>query len=301
VLLAGCALRPVADHHQHLFSPATAALIQVDPLDAQGLVGLLDQAGIQRAVVLSMGYTWGKPGRNLPDEYEKVKAENDWTAAQAARYPGRLTAFCGFNPLAPYALQELERCAADPRLRTGIKLHFGNSDVQLERADHIARLREVFAAANRHGMAIVIHMRASFGMKRDYGAVQGRAFLEQLLPAAPDVTVQIAHFASSGPGYDDPPAWDVMAVLAHAVARHDPRTRHLYFDLASLPNPPLTSADAGRLVAFIRQVGPERVLYGSDSAAGINLRPREAVAAFEQLPLSSVELRTILSNLAPYF
>jgi len=37
-------------------------------------------------------------------------------------------AFCGFNPLKGYALGELERCAGDPNLHHGIKLHFDNSD-----------------------------------------------------------------------------------------------------------------------------------------------------------------------------
>jgi hypothetical protein len=31
---------------------------------------------------------------------------------------------------------------------------------------------------------------------------QARIFLDQVLPAAPDVVVQVAHFAGSGPGYD---------------------------------------------------------------------------------------------------
>jgi hypothetical protein len=39
--------------------------------------------------------------------------------------------FCGFNPLKDYALDELARCAGTPLLRHGIKLHFGNSNVQL--------------------------------------------------------------------------------------------------------------------------------------------------------------------------
>ena len=176
---------PVADHHQHLFSPDIAALLGDSSgasLDADDLIPLLDSAGIRRAVVLSVAYMYGSPQRVVEDEYAKVRAENDWTAAQAARYPDRLIAFCGFNPLKDYALEELARCAGDRRFGRGIKLHFGNSDVQLDEPAHVERLRQVFRAANEHGMAIVVHMRASISRKRPYGAAQARIFLEQLLP-----------------------------------------------------------------------------------------------------------------------
>jgi uncharacterized protein len=303
---AGAQLAPVADHHQHLFSPATAALLstaesRVPVVTARDVIALLDSAGIRRAVLLSTAYTWGSPSRTVADEYARVKADNDWTGAQAAGYPGRLVAFCGFNPLQPYALDELERCARDPHLRRGIKLHFGNSDVQLDDPAHVARLRQVFQAADRHGMAIVVHLRASISRKRPYGAAQARIFLEQLLPAAPDVPVQVAHLAGTGPGYDDPPADSAMAVLAEAVARGDPRTRRLWFDVASVARPDLTTAQANLLVRRIRQVGVDRILYGSDAAVGANLRPREGWAAFRRLPLTRAELARIAGNVAPYF
>ena len=122
--------RAAVDHHQHLFSPGVVALVPGrKPVLAVDLVKALDSAGIRRAAVLSVAYQFGNP--NLPaveDEYAKVKAENDWTAAQAAQFPDRLRAVCSFNPLKDYALEELDRCAKDSRLRSGIKLHFGNSD-----------------------------------------------------------------------------------------------------------------------------------------------------------------------------
>jgi len=39
------------------------------------VIALLDSAGIRRALVLSIAYTWGNPSRHVEDEYEKVKAE----------------------------------------------------------------------------------------------------------------------------------------------------------------------------------------------------------------------------------
>jgi predicted TIM-barrel fold metal-dependent hydrolase len=300
---------PVGDYHQHVFSAQDIALAGpqsgLRPLDAHDVVALLDDAGIRKATLLSIAYMFGKPGRQVEDELAKVRAENDWTAAQAARYPARLVAFCSFNPLKDYALQELERCAAmaskAPGLVRGIKLHFGNSDVQLDEPGHVARLREVFAAANAAKLAIVVHLRANIGKGRPYGARQARIFIERLLPAAPEVTVQVAHFAGTGPGYEDPPAQEAMAAFAQAMARHDPCTRKLWFDVASIVDRDISPELAQLVAQTIRQVGTDRVLYGTDSAQGGNLVPRAAWEAFRKLPLREEEFAQIARNVPPYF
>src|SRR4029453_6177877 len=104
-----------------------------------------------------LAYQYGNPNRPpVENEYDQVKAENDWTSAQVARFPDRLRGFCGVNPLKDYALEEIARCAKDPRLRTGLKMHFGNSDVDLGNAKHVERVAEIFKAANTHRMAIVV-------------------------------------------------------------------------------------------------------------------------------------------------
>lgn len=296
---------PAADHHQHLFSPALASLLAAEspgfpPITAQDVVALLDSAGIRRALVLSVAYLYGSPRRTVDQEYAKVRAENDWTAAQVRRYPERLRAFCSFNPLKDYALDELARCAGHPGLRRGIKLHFGNADAQLDIPSHVAQLRRVFRAANEHRMAIVVHLRPSISRKRPYGARQAHIFLDQLLPLASNVPVQIAHLAGTGPGYDDPPADSAMAVLAQAVENRDPRTRRLWFDVTTIADTGISAANAARAVKRIRQVGVDRILYGSDAAVGDNLRPRESWAAFRRLPLTEREFEKIASNVAPY-
>ncbi len=296
---------PIADHHQHLFSPAIAAVLATGSggppaITARDVVALLDSAGIRRALVLSVAYMYGSPARIVEDEYARVRADNDWTGAQAAQYPDRLRAFCSFNPLKEYALDELARCASHPNRRHGIKLHFGNSDVQLDNPAHVAQLRRVFRAANAHRMAIVVHLRASISRHRPYGAAQARVFLEQLLPLVPDSPVQVAHLAGSGPGYDDPPAHSAMAVLAEAVEQGDPRTSQLWFDVATVADRNISPANASRVARRMRQVGVERIVYGSDAALGDNLRPREGWAAFRRLPLKEDEFARIARNVAPY-
>jgi predicted TIM-barrel fold metal-dependent hydrolase len=293
---------PAADHHQHIFSPTLIQMVApgAGRLDARDLVPLLDSATIPQALLLSAAYMFGSPDRTVEDEYAKVRAENDWVSAEAAKYPDRLRAFCSFNPLEDYALDELARCARDPHLRRGIKLHFGNSDVQLDAAAHLDRLRGVFEAANGNRMAVVVHLRANISKGRPYGAAQARVFLEDLLPLVPDVPVQVAHLAGTGPGYDDPPADSALAFLAEAVASGDPRTRRLLFDIAGVVDTGISDANAATVARRIRRIGIDRILFGADAPVFENLRPRESWAAFRRIPLSDEEFRRIAGNVAPY-
>jgi predicted TIM-barrel fold metal-dependent hydrolase len=142
-------------------------------------------------------------------------------------------------------------------------------------------------------------MRANVSRHRAYGAREAQVFLDRLLPAAPDVVVQVAHLAGAGAG-DDPGADSVMAVLAHAVSVHDPRTRNLWFDISGVTDDRISEAERVRIVRRIREVGIDRILYGSDSPTGGNLVPRDAWAAVQHLPLTRSELTKIARNVAPY-
>jgi hypothetical protein len=81
---------PVVDHHQHLISPAIAALLATgsggpQAITARDVVALLDSAGIRRALLLSGAYMYCSPARTVDVEYAGVHAENDWIVAQAAQ------------------------------------------------------------------------------------------------------------------------------------------------------------------------------------------------------------------------
>ena len=308
--LTGCATTapvvpaaPRADHHQHLFSPGIVQLINspgFKTIEAADLIPMLDSAGIDKALLLSTAYMYAKPTRVVENEHAKVTAENDWTAAQAALFPTRLRAMCGMNPLSSYALEELARCRNTPGFARGVKLHLGNSDVQLDNPAHLAQMKQFFAAANKHGMAIVVHTRASISLKRPYGPEQGRIMLEQLFPMAPDVVIHVAHLAGSGPGYDDPAAHSVMAVLADALQKRDARVRNVWIDVATSANADISPADAEKMAQRIRQIGVGRVLYGSDGATSIFQKPDASWKAFRKLPLTDTEFATIAANVAPY-
>ena len=288
---------PLIDYHQHLFSPELVTLIGVGTLDASRLIALLNSAGIRRALVLSVAYSWSNPSRNVENDYDHVKAENDWVAAQVARYPDRLRAFCSVNPLRDHALAEIDRCASDPQLKNGLKLHIGNSAADYHRSPDLAKLRAVFRAANQKHMAIVIHLRASVSRHLPYGREEARIFFDSILPEARDVPVQIAHLAGAG-GYDSTTD-AALAVFTEAIARRDPLARRLWFDVTTVSRN-ATPEDLKLLALRIRQLGPERVLFGSDAPTGGNLAPRESWADFLRVPLTEAEFRTIATNVAPY-
>jgi predicted TIM-barrel fold metal-dependent hydrolase len=259
--------------------------------NADALIKNLDAAGIQRAVVLSAAYWFGSPfHKNVENELEKVRAENDWNADQAARYPGRLIAFMSVNPLKDYALGELERCAKSGRFK-GVKLHFGNSQIDLKNPQHVTKMKEFFRAANRLRMPIVAHL---WTTDPSYGAEHSQVFLEQLLPEAPDIVVQIAHFAGGGPGYTD----SALGVFADAIQKGDPRMKNVYFDVATVADEQ-PEEELKRFAARIRQVGLKRVLYGSD--LGPPYARQEWLTFRTTVPLTDDEMRTIATNVAPYF
>jgi predicted TIM-barrel fold metal-dependent hydrolase len=265
-----------------------------EPVTADLLVGELDAAGIGRAVVLSVAYWFGEPDGTWPgDEYENVRAENDWTAEQVARHPDRLIAFCSVNPLKEYAVEEVRRCAT--QLGTpGLKLHFANSGVDVHDPAQVEKVRLVFEAANELGLAIVVHSRTD----GEYGREEARIILEEIFPAAPNVPIQIAHLWG-GAAFSA----EALGVFADAVSSGDPRARNLYFDLTEVDKAAGDSEETWSImVERIRQIGLDRILYGSDmtstpggppSALGWSRLRRKA-------PLTEEELATIARNVAPY-
>lgn len=300
IVLAPAQAANLIDHHQHLMSPQALSVFSAPKaITAADLIAEMDAAGIERAVVLSAAYGFSNPFKKSgPDEYARVRDENDWVSNQVARYPRRLIGFCAVNPLRDYALREIERCSKDPNLRTGLKLHFGNSDVNLDIAEDVERTRAVFEAANAHRMAIVVHAHANMDHNRPYGAKQARVFLERLLPAAPDVTVQIAHLAGGG-GYDLATD-EALGIYAEAIERADPRVRRLYFDASGIPIAGMWEQNAALLTRRMRQVGMDRIVFGCDSSIPGN-SPREFLARWHKLPLTSEEFQRIESNTAPYW
>lgn len=264
------------------------------PITAERLIALLDDAGIERAVVHSVAYWLASPlDPPVENEQAKLRAANDWTVEQVRRYPDRLVAFCSVNPLKDYAIDELTRCAKLEGVK-GIKLHFGNSGVDVKKPEHVATVRRFFEAANAQRMAIMVHL---WTLDPSYGAEHSKIFLEQLLPAAPDVTVQIAHLAGAGRYAHD----DAMAVFADACSAGDPRMKNVYFDLTTVVEETTSDETLALIAQRLRQVGLGRILFGSDTPVASRPPPQLAWSVTRRkLPLTDEEIRTIADNVAPY-
>lgn len=318
---------PLADHHAHLQSPAAAKLLnqgaspesraladaeEEKPATAAELIAQLDAAGLRRSVALSDAYRLGSPFVHVPHETAAVNAENEWTLQQVRTYPDRLVGFCSVNPVRPYALATLKHCAAIG-LRGGLKLHLANAKFDFDDPAQVAQLRDVFAAADRLRMPILIHLRAAEAWR---GNQNVPVFLEKVLPSAPHVPVQLAHLGGWG-GYD-PATDDTLSAFAKACEEHPDRCRNLYFDLSAVVLPP-TYANAapgsderllwdaqmdfadgpGRLAKNLRRIGLSRILFATDWP---NVTPSNYIAALRNtLQLSPAEINQIIANAAPYF
>jgi len=267
---------PSADLHVHIGTQASADLIGSiqptsarDSTTAEDAIAALDEAGIERGLVLSLGYLFGGRGTEGLDEEALVRAENDYVVAQVAGYADRLVAACSVNPLKEYALKEIQRCFDDLGVRT-LKLHFTNSDVDLRLEAHVDRLRQVWSMLAAKGGFAIVHMRTG---AEDYGARDAREFIDGVLAAEPGVPVHIAHMAGWG-GYDD--ATD-SALGEFVTALDDGRLDRgsIWFGLGAVVfQPEAAGQDTAlarvvreaneTLVDRIRELGTDRVTYATD-------------------------------------
>jgi predicted TIM-barrel fold metal-dependent hydrolase len=309
---------PPADHHVHVrsesatgaFRKAQRALDQqvipeerLVPLDGDDAVAALDSAGVETGVLLSVAYMFGLPDVEFEDERRKVRAENDFVARQVERHPDRLVGFFSVNPLADYALEEIERGADDPRL-TGLKLHLANSDVDLRDSEHVDRLAEVFGTAEELGVPVVIHL---WTRTEDYGAEDVDAFVDRVLTAAPTIPVQVAHLGGGG-GFSASTQRAVEA-FARAFRDHPDRTENVVLDMAAVPVPEALAEGDSALVErvrkanrgfaeAVREIGLDRVVYGTDWDAASMPTYLEGVRS--DLPLEAAEIRDLVDDRAPY-
>jgi len=314
---------PIADHHTHLRGPeATQQFMDIKikfgleiysrdsvACTAKMLINDLDNAGISKASVLSVAYMFGMPEFDIENEYEMVKEENNWVSSQIDLYPDRLFGFVGINPLKDYAVDEIKRAKEETSL-IGVKLHLTNSNLDFTNTEHVNKLRKVFETANNLDMPIIIHMR---GRGPDYGAEQARIFLDEVLPAANDVIVQIAHVAGWG-GYD--PGTD--AALNEFVKDHDSGKlgENIIFDFCfvvpacgklwesgennfeEISSEEWQKIAETRLMEKIHKIGLDRFFFGTDWMERTQTEYLNNIKC--QKLMNPNEWNILMSNLAPY-
>ncbi len=312
---------PVADHHLHIRSDAASSALvelqkelsgnEIPQLPATGadqIIQLLDDGGIEKASLLSVAYFFGAPDISFPEEYQKVKEENNYVAEEAAKYPDRLAVFCSINPLADYAREEIQRCSELPQV-AGLKLHFANSDVQLRNEEHLRKLARVFQQAAQLELSVIVHL---YTRNPDYGRKDAEIFLKKVLMEVPDLFIQIAHLGGAGI-YDDTTEEVIEYFRDAANIYPDIMDEDVVFDIsATVANPEIARSrgDTTRakeieksnqsLIEKIEELDANRLLFGTDWIA-ISRKPEEYAKLFRSLSLTSSTLEEIFKNKAPYF
>lgn len=312
----GAPVTPPADHHMHVWSAAARdALVEMiaqgregpppelPTFDGEDVVARLDSAGIEQGVLLSTAYVFGTPDLDVADERRKVREENDWVARQAGAHPERLVAFFGVNPLADYAGDAIGHCA-ETEACGGMKLQLANSDVDFHDPGDVDRLQAFFSDLQERGLPVVVHLQT----RRDgFGAEEVDVFVDEVLTAAPDVTVQIAHMG--GNSRFDSATVRSFDALARAVEAHPDRMDDVVFDMGLVPFPPQRArGDTARQRIYrrwnrrfaeaVRRLGPDRVLFGTDYPEA---RPGPyATRLRESLPLNDREIDDLYDDRAPY-
>lgn len=321
LLLAGCSgpesRKPVStvaandsvtvfDHHVHALSPAlierwksTGVPFSKPDYAYSDIDSILKFNPADGMFLVSMAYLWSTPGFSDSAERANVARENDFLAGLARRRPGRLFAFCGVDPLTPYAGEELLRCRRGLGMH-GLKLHFPASGVELSNPQHLARVRALFAAASAERMPVMVHLGAAGEGGGD--AEAGLLIDSVLAPSAP-LEVFIAHLGTSG-GYTFATR-GILRRFAEALRPGAELRKHtIWFDISAVALteeseqvPALTPEDFADLSGDLRDLGLERVVFGTDypvfnTVAYLTTLERE-------LPLTSEELSMIAGNGAP--
>jgi predicted TIM-barrel fold metal-dependent hydrolase len=204
---------------------------------------------------------------NPSGEYSLVQAENNFVAAQVAAAPHRLAGLCGLDPLADYALEEVQRCAQVLGLN-GVSLHFSDSNINLRSGEHLVKLAEFFEFLEALDYPALIHLATR---NPYYGSVDVKLFIDNVLVDSPSVDIQIAHFG----GYREFTLQTDRAMSEFVKAFSDGRLQpsRLQFDLANTPPFPATQAAAqnqtrqrslsAMYAQRIRQLDPQQVLFAS--------------------------------------
>lgn len=218
--------QPAIDIHVHLSTPGP------DPSkeELERVVHTAQHFGIKRMVLVSNLTAMGGPNPSIED----IRAINTHTLAAVARRPDVFIGFCYLNPSHPLSFikEELDRCIVQGGMR-GIKLW-----IAVKATD--PRLDAVMESAASLGVPVLHHAMYK----------QTQYSFNESTPA------EIAHLAKRFP--------QVPIIMAHLTGCG---CRGV-LDVAALPNVLIDTSggqpESGILEYAVRELGSERVLYGSD-------------------------------------
>ena len=274
------------DAMTHPMSAAAGERLAGSSIPASGadeLIALLDEANVEKAVMMSLGFF----GRAAPDD-AAVSAENDFVAEEVAKYPDRLIGFCGINPLFSGAVEEIDRCLGLDGM-VGIKLNAPFSGVDLTNADHVTALSAVFAKAQEHDAPVQLHTQTPADPPMDASA---SANLAAIISAHPDVRVNHSHCA----GVVDEHTSQVW--LGSMRPNADTSFLDVSICLNQFEDAPFSKREL--IVWSLRKWGIERVTWSSDylrvRGPTSRLTPLGALDTLSKYPFTQEEADLIRNN-----
>jgi predicted TIM-barrel fold metal-dependent hydrolase len=265
---------PYLDAHAHSASVALLAYHVVSnaptgresPTDGAVLIRRMDGDGIRRAFVLSTAYQMAADayGTRTSEtaEYARVRLENDFTAADCARYPDRLLPFLSVNPKRGYAVEEVDRCI-EQKMR-GLKLHLWNSLVDTRQAPDLASLRRVIERAAHHRLPVVAHILV--GAVPNYSPDDTERFVREIIIPLDTLQISVAHLAGAGRfGAQQQACFERLIALCGPDTSYASR---VWTDMAAVLTATTPADEARRLGELLPRWGLHRVLWGSDNIDG---------------------------------
>ncbi len=202
---------------------------------AEELVAAMDEDGIDRSVVMGIGWTDQGVAREV----------NDYLIDATSRFPDRLTGFAGVNPAwgNEASALEAERCS-----RAGLRgigeLHPSSQGFDLGNESVMAPLMEV---VRERGLIVTTHSSEPVGHTYQGKGDTRPEMLWRFITQHPDMTLVCAHWGGGLPFYA------LMPEVAEAL-------NNVYFDTAASP----FLYDARVFEVVTELVGAEKILLGSD-------------------------------------
>ena len=230
---------------------------------AEDLVGAMDEDGVDRSVVMGIGWT----------DHGLAREVNDYIIDAVARFPDRLTGFAGVSPAwRGHAAREAER-SAEAGLKGIGELHPDSQKFDLGDKATMAPLAEV---AREHGLIVTTHSSEPVGHLYQGKGKTRPEVLWRFIQSFPDITVVCAHWGGGLPFYA------LMPEVAEGL-------RNVYFDTAASP----FLYDARIFDAAASLVGANRILLGSDYPL---LRTRRLLRQVIDSALSEADRAAVLGG-----
>lgn len=257
----------IIDFHTHIVPPQVkenrSYYVKQDPcfatcysnlkaklITAEELIASMNQAGIERSVVLNIA--WGS--------HELCRWTNDYIIDSINRYPQRLIGFGMIQPRDSEAIAELERCANE-----GIKgIGEMRSDIQgfdMGDKDFMEPFAEV---AQSHGLIILTHASEPVGHSYPGKGAITPELLYRFITNFPGLRIVLAHWGGGLPFYA------LMPEVAEAL-------KNVYFDTAA--SLLLYRDQVFNQVAEL--VGADKILFGSDYPLIAQKRAIESITSLD--------------------